>query len=124
MPKVVINRCYGGFGVSLEAAREMAGRGHARAAEAVSDYDARLADRSSQTSVERQYGVSWYGGSVADRDGERADPILVAVVEEMGAAADGEYASLSVVAIPDDVEWEIDDYDGIEQVHEKHRVWA
>ena len=26
--------------------------------------------------------------------------------------------------IPDDVEWEIDDYDGIETIHEVHRSWS
>jgi len=28
-----------------------------------------------------------------------------------------------VVDIPDDIEYEIDDYDGIESVHEAHRSW-
>jgi hypothetical protein len=31
--------------------------------------------------------------------------------------------ALKVVSIPDDVEWVMDDYDGIESIHEKHRVW-
>ena len=28
-----------------------------------------------------------------------------------------------IIEIPDDIEWEIDNYDGIESIHEKHRSW-
>ena len=50
----------------------------------------------------------------SDRDIERHDPDLVAVVEELGAKADGSCASLRVVEIPDGVEYAIDEYDGQE----------
>ena len=55
---------------------------------------------------------------------ERNDPILVLVVEELGSEANGQYANLSIVDIPEDVRWEIDDYDGMESVEEKHRSWG
>jgi hypothetical protein len=32
-------------------------------------------------------------------------------------------AELEVVEIPDDVEWIIVDYDGMEHIAEKHRTW-
>lgn len=86
MPKVVINRCYGGFGLS-DLARE-------------------------------RLGIEKY------RELPRDDPRLVAVVEELGDAADGRHASLAVVEIPDDVEWTIEEYDGIEWVAEAHRTWS
>jgi hypothetical protein len=54
---------------------------------------------------------------------ERNDPILVEVVEQLGDLANGHYSKLKVVEVPDDVKWYIHDYDGIEQVHECHRVW-
>lgn len=41
----------------------------------------------------------------------------------MGKKASGKCAELKVIEIPDGVDWEIDDYDGIETVHEKHRSW-
>lgn len=56
----------------------------------------------------------------------RADPDLVKVVEELneqGIRASGIFADLEVVEIPDGVEWEIDEYDGLEIVREKHRSW-
>lgn len=66
----------------------------------------------------RPDGDYWY------YDHRRSDPDLVRVVEEMGEAANGRFARLRVVEVPDDVEWEIDEYDGTEHVAEKHRTWS
>lgn len=57
--------------------------------------------------------------SFTDRD----DPLLVQAVEELGKEANTKISDLKVVEIPDDVEWEIEEYDGSEWVAEKHRVW-
>ena len=49
---------------------------------------------------------------------KRNDPILVEIVEQLGEAADGDYAKLKVVDIPDDVPWTIEEYDGAEWIAE------
>lgn len=54
---------------------------------------------------------------------DRSDPHLVKTVLELGAAANAKYANLKVVTIPDDVEWQIDEYDGNEWIAEVHRTW-
>ena len=54
---------------------------------------------------------------------ERNDPDLIAVVKEFGEKASGQRAKLSVVEIPNEIEWEINEYDGNETVEEKHRSW-
>jgi len=54
---------------------------------------------------------------------DRDDPYLIQVVEEMGDTANGGLSALKVVEIPDDVEWEIEEYDGAEHIAEKHRTW-
>jgi len=92
--KVVINKCYGGFSLSPEAIQ-------------------RYADLK---------GV--HANSFHDRDIPRNDTALVRVVEELGKQADGRHASLKVVEIPDGTEWIIDEYDGIERVHERHESWG
>ena len=90
--KIVVNRCWGGFGLSEEAYREL--------------------------------GLPWdrYGYAY-NSEHERNDPKLVEVVERLGDKANGRCAYLRVIEIPDGIDWEIDDYDGMETVREKHRSW-
>lgn len=57
-------------------------------------------------------------------DIERTDPNLIKVVENLGEEANGPSSRLKVVEIPDDVDWYIEDYDGVETIHEKHRIWS
>jgi hypothetical protein len=117
--KVVINTCYGGFGLSLEAVRLLASMGHADAAERLRKYDAKLADPSLLESIEVKWGPLAPRMYRMDRD----DQLLVAVVEQLGEKANGDNAELKVINIPDDVEWEIVEHDGQEHVAEKHRCW-
>lgn len=117
--KLVINRCYGGFGLSDAAV-------------------VRYAELKGINLVMEESNEN-FGGSVFYLDGikddehyfsyydlsnDRSDPILVQVVEELGQAANGFAADLHVVDIPDDVEYTVEEYDGIEWIAEKHRTWA
>ena len=120
--KVVINRCWGGFGLSDEAI------------EAVLD---RKGIAWEKTPSKYALGNSeyWAKGFCCDPEHQldiyewwlltekRSDPDLVAVVEQLGEDANTDSSELKVVEIPDGVEWEIQDYDGMEHVAEKHRIW-
>jgi hypothetical protein len=91
--KVVINDCHGGFSLS------------------------RLA-------VTRYIELTGFEHeSVYDRDIPRDDSLLIQVVEELGALANGDFAQLKIVEIPDDVNWYVEEYDGLEWVAERHRTW-
>lgn len=141
--KIVINTCYGGFSISLEAARYMANKGHAAAKAEVEDWERDQAavdhflktgkwtcpkDKVKWLAIAAQYGgkVTFHGyGYHGEHHGyERNDPLLIEAVETLKKKADGEHAGLSVVEIPDGVAWEIDEYDGVETIHEKHRSWS
>jgi hypothetical protein len=64
-------------------------------------------------------GMAWdYSGAAFEED--RANPALVAVVEELGEKANGPYAELKVVEIPDGIKWEIFERDGDECVKVKY----
>lgn len=54
---------------------------------------------------------------------ERNDPRLVDVVEKLGIEAGTKYSSLLIVEIPDDMPYYIEEYDGLETIHEQHRVF-
>lgn len=72
------------------------------------------------TAREMDDSKAWF----TERDIPRDDPDLIAVIEELGDAASGSHCRFSIVEIPDSVEWEIEEYDGLEWVAEKHRVWS
>lgn len=143
MKKVVINSCYGGFSLSHEAViryLDIKGiavypeqgaldhwkfwtywlvkpedRNEIKAGEDF--YDLTIEER-------RLYNIGMSNQTFYDRDVERHDPALVQVVEELGERADGDHAQLKVVQIPDDVQYQIEDYDGNEWVAEVHRTWS
>jgi len=116
--KVVINRCYGGFGLSDQAI--------VRYAELKG---INLVMEDSKSSL----GATFYVDGVKDDEhhfsyydlsDDRTDPFLVQVVEELGTVANGFASDLRIVNIPDDVVYTIEEYDGIEWVAEVHRTWS
>ena len=95
--KIVINTCHGGFSLSEKAQKLFC----------------------QYSTIEWKYWQedwSYY-------DIERNDQYLVRVVEELGDDANGRFAELKVVEVPDDVEWYVEEYDGWEWVAEVHRTW-
>lgn len=109
MRKIVINDDWGGFGISFEAMQLYAKLSGFTLA--TDDYD-------------NEYLIPSSGTQIYDSDLQRDDPILIQVIEQLGNKANGIHASLKIVEIPDDVEWVIQEYDGIEHVAEKHRTWC
>lgn len=100
--KIAVNKCFGVFGVSEAVFSEL--------------------------------GMEWDGyGYLENKDfgiesnnwlEYRSHPKLIAAIEKVGEeAASGQLAKVRIVDIPTGVEWEIDEYDGVETVHEKHRSW-
>ncbi len=141
--KIVINECYGGFGLSKEACQRYFDlKGQQVWIEVDKKFSAldmftvwlvspekRLEikegeayhkmSRDERTDYNWKYSQQiWYQGDNLTRN----DPILVQVVEEMGDKAWGRYAKLAIVEIPDDVQWIIEENDGMEWVAEKHRT--
>jgi len=141
MTKIVVNRCYGGFGLSPMAQKmylKLIGKDcyfykqtKYEHRDEIEEYVRTSMKEATENSfvytVTKDLGERtnklpnddfWYDGNL-----ERTDPILIQVVEKLGKKASDRLAELEVVEIPDDVEWEIDEYDGIESIHEKHRSW-
>jgi hypothetical protein len=139
VPKVVVNSCFGGFGIS-EA-------GMLRYAELKG---IRLYPEKNQFHMMTYYTVppeqrvdqltaeQWLGATSEQRmahndaydaqtlhydDINRDDPLLVQVVEELGTEAADRFSELRIAYVPDDVKWTIEEYDGKEWVAEVHRTW-
>ena len=122
--KVVINACHGGFGLSDAAFEKFLDRKGIAWESCVNKYD--MVDHYNKGHLGEEehflYSREMLYNSARQQE-DRSDKDLVAVVEEMGSKANGEYAYLKVVEIPDDVEWDVEEYDGNEWVAEKHRIW-
>ena len=138
--KIVINRCYGGFGLS-EAAVDL-----------YLKKQGKQCFRYKQTKYEFKDGEDLYekttaldeelclfhftkdfGDSFTEwpeekyfyaHDLPRDDKILIETIEEIGSAiSSGRFARLEIIEIPDGIEYTIEEYDGQEWVAEKHRTW-
>ena len=94
--KVVINRCYGGFGISEEAVNWLRERG---------------------VPAEKAYVVETLSWRPAHCALHRHDPLLVECVETLGQAASGDCANLEVVEI-DQPLYRISEYDGAESIEQ------
>lgn len=132
MAKVIINKCFGGFGLSHKATMRYAeikgitlypyvvgvygsGKMHPYTGQLVPcvDYFTAPLEDGKWNSKTNFY----------DKKIDRDDIALIQVVEEMGDEANGMCAELEVVEVPDDVSWVISEYDGKERVEEAHRSW-
>lgn len=125
--KVVINRCFGGFGLSQEAYKwliknkgwtitEYTDDGYG-----YKDPEAKLVQVKSPVSRGDYYLVG-----NEEEQSFRSDPNVIECVETLGEEANDACANLQIVEIPDDLDgnWEIGEYDGTEWVQEVHRRWS
>ena len=143
--KIAINRCYGGFGLSPLATQlylkklgkkcyfykqtKYSFKGE------IPEYTKITTDEATKSSfitiLIKDYGEIFKGGFDNDdyfyvnfNKDERGNKLLIEVIEELGEKeSSSNLAKIQIVEIPDGVEYEIDDYDGIESIHEKHRIW-
>ena len=115
---IVINTCYGGFNLSDEATELYLTK--AGQTPFYKNVDHFVSCYSSEPWIDGKTDGKYF--SVYDF--ERDDPVLIEVIRELGAQASGRFAELTIVEIPDDVEWEIEEYDGTEWVREKSRTWS
>lgn len=142
--KIVLNKCYGGFSLSPEAVLKIYKRKgltvYPYVSKSTQDFmktewiryqgqklESILATIcyfekdpgsdsfvASYTEVDDKYNMIDID---FDEDNMRSDNDLIAVVVELGDKANGTFAKLRVVEIPDGAEFNISDYDGIETAH-------
>ena len=151
MMKVVINNCFGGFGLSQAAVKRLAELNGRECYFFKSDLKT-----GTYTPFEGDEGLFWVAFDIPNpnevlgkdddwcemtmaqkvahnelyqkhdldnRYVDRADKFLIQVIEELGDKANGQCAKLKIVDIPDGVDYEISEYDGNEHIAEKHRTW-
>ena len=116
--KVVINSCFGGFGLSDAAFEQLLNRKGVAWEKVKDKYDLDLYYKAGHVGDDEHYL------SYQQFTENRADPDLVAVVERFGKNVNTPYSELKIVDVPDDVEWTLQQYDGLEHIAEVHRTWS
>ena len=119
--KIVINKCYGGFGLSEAVYLRLIELGVPVVTEYKGVESITVLDSGTDT------GGHWYRYSLLGGDQIRTDPRLVQAVEELhtrGVDVNSPYADLEVIEIPDGIDWEIYEHDGMEHIAECHRSWG
>lgn len=86
--EILLNGCYGGFGVSKKALD--------------------LYNKRTGKNVMDDYEL---------RDDCRTDPILIDIIKELGEEANGSCSKLYVDEVPDGYDYWIEEYDGVETLH-------
>jgi len=140
--QIVINDCYGGFGLSNLAYEKLIEWGvpvgkyiqEKRGKDGLYKdeprnknkiFDRKLTPKGEDDfndlyykypDAEDRYWDTWIGDN-------RENPLLIKVVKELGKKASGKYANLKIVKIPFDVDYVIEEYDGWEHIAESHRIW-
>lgn len=131
--KVVINRCYGGFGLSDKAIMRYAElKGITLYADKHDGWNTyytipvneanHIHEECREKGNFNEYNNVYFSTYSIGLD--RTDPVLIQVIEELGESANGMCAKLKIIEIPDDIEWEVNEYDGMESIEEVHRSWS
>lgn len=139
MKKVILNKCYGGFCVSKEAYELYAKKKGLD----LFCYELDIKDirhhiykyTKEDNGLFINFFTKDFGNNVEITDEDykkynlyldtrhREDPILIEVIEELGKKANGRCGKLKIVEIPDGLDYVIDDYDGIETLHQRVQEW-
>ena len=100
--KIVINRCYGDFGVSKKV------------------YDELGIKYSGNVPLTNYI----FGYVNVNPKQYRTDERLIKAIEKIGLdESAGGTAELKIIEVPDGIHWYIDQHEGKETVHERHRCW-
>ncbi|MBS6168851.1 MAG: hypothetical protein KIC65_09595 [Firmicutes bacterium] len=144
--KIIINRKYGGFWISNIALEELM----QRKGETICFYEMTFDDSDKYTYTKTdasnnnlfvaaicndfgdvfipendEQSDEFYKHIIRGNDWRwRTDTDLINLIVEKGSEfVSSPLSSLEIVEIPDDIEWEIEEYDGMEWISEKHRSW-
>lgn len=96
MAKIVYNACYGGFGISMEAAE--------------------LYEKLGGAMPIRRWSAGNKIYASLDSNVPRTDPVLVQVVETLGERANTRFSNLQIEDLPSGTVYRISEYDGYESV--------
>jgi len=134
--EIAVNKCYGGFKLSEEAILELIKMNSDLVKKSkLSEWEKDGLDFSSRLELFKDGFRKHRFYHLLEKDGEiysydraynyknRTHQDLIKVIKKLKNKVNTSVSKIEIIQIPDDVDWEIDKYDGIESIHEKHRSW-
>lgn len=128
--KVILNKCFGGFGLSYEAHELYANKKGLKLYKyKTNDFVTNRYYKVDNDDMMTYYFTKDYGDYAEIDEKEydktclylssdyRFDKDLIEIVEKLGDKANGKFAELEVVEIPDNSFYKIDEYDGVETIY-------
>ena len=128
--KIILNKCFGGFGLSTEAYNLYAEKMGIEIYEYYQDYQKGFDYfKKGSSGLCKFYFTKDFGEQIKLNDEDcdkysldltsknRTDKILIEVVEELKERANDDFSDLEIVEIPDNCFYKIDDYDGVEAIY-------
>ena len=110
MTEIVYNACHGGFGLSDEALLL-----YAKLKE-ISVYPETKGHHTTFWLTPKDKRTDTFGDILSYYEIDRADPVLIQVIKELGEEAYGDFSKLEIVDLPEGTYYRIDEYDGLESV--------
>lgn len=119
--KILINKCYGGFGFSAEVINWLVEN---RGWQAATEEEVYSDDNNKPYVYFYDFKHSIYALCPRDVLNERTDKDVIDCFEALGTERfSGRFADVALVEIPARVSWKISEYDGVEHIAETHRTW-
>lgn len=145
--EIIINKCWGGFGLSHRAMMlyaKLSGfklypffEEREKKGEKWSPTTGKFKPYRGEKSKDNPYDLIFYSKKPLKKDGTyeedsyfsdynigRDDKNLVKVVKMLGKKSFSGHTKLKIVKIPANIKWKIHDYDGMESVEEEHKSWG
>lgn len=102
---ILINKCYGGYGLSDEAVRLY-----------LTKKNIPIVLNKEWSGNYSKYYIVGDNDRFSDYNIERTDPVLIEVVKTLGKRANDNSAKLEIVSIPNGCQYLISEYDGMESI--------
>lgn len=123
--KIAINSDYGGFSLSDEVAKILREKG-VKITFVGENYSDGSGPKQKLFCEDGSHYLSNEDFGIVDNNYYkwRADPRLIEAIEQIGwDKSSARFSKIRIVNIPDDVDWDITEYDGIETIEEVHNKW-
>lgn len=103
--EILLNKCYGGYGLSDEAVRLY-----------LTKKNIPIVINSKSSDKYFKYYIVEDNDRFSEYNIPRTDPVIIEVIKELGKKANGSSAELAIISIPDGCQYYIDEYDGMESI--------